>query len=201
MTLDDYMAGVEWVAFQRPNHPLLDTLQAGMSPINEMYLKHVLKSVGEPQEIEQEEDQLVQPDDPQLIIMQKERRDLFIRRARLSNQFHDCRTDSERALVSDDIRVVQKQIGALLRRIHVFKTTGELPDLEEQEGIPENGVALMRRKHSVRTNISHKERSLRQSMHKKGEQWDKKRAKWEKRLKELRHELVQIERKIASQSI
>lgn len=201
MNQEDYLAGVEWVAIKRPNHPLLRALKVGMSPINVMYLRHVLKQIGEPEEIEEPEEQLVAEDDPQLIIMQKERRELFIRRAKLSNRFHDCRTDTERAQISDDIRFVQKHIAVLLRRIHIFKKTGELHEQDPEEDIPENGVALMRRRHSVRTNIGHKEKALRESMHRKGDKIEKQRIKWESRLKELRHELIQIERKIARESI
>lgn len=202
MTKEDYLAGVDWIAIKRPDHPLLRSLKQGISPINILYLQHTLKEVGEPEdEPDHLPDQVVDETDPQLIIMYKERRQLFTRRARLSNSFHECHTDTERATVSDDIRFVQKQIGRLLRQIHIFKTTGEIHDAEDEMEIPENGVELMKRRNSVRSNISTKKKALERSLYQTGDKIERQRKKWENRLKELQHELILIERKIARQSI
>lgn len=199
MNEDEYLAGVDWVALRHPKHPLIRSLREGYTKINVIYLKHALKEVGEP-ERENIKAAVVEAKDPILIKLQRERRTLFTHRAKLSNYFHECTTDDQRAANSDEIRLVQRKIEVCLRSIRIYKKTGELPEQAEKEETL-TGVALMMKYRSVVSNISIKKRNLRKAAHARDERTKKQISRWEAKLKELENERLRLERLIARESV
>lgn len=201
MTFEEYIAGVEWLKMHLPGHPLLPSLQAGHSRINILYLKQALKAV--PQEASN--DIVPEAADADLKTLLKNKKSLFARRAKLSNSFHDCDTDADRAGVSDEIQIVQRQIETVNKQIRHYEATGEL--LPEGKNVvdatlPGNGVQLVKKLNSLRANISIKKSKLEQLVALPEEHPDKKKiAGIEDRLRKLEIEKANVERAIAEASI
>jgi hypothetical protein len=203
MSREDYIASLDWIRLRDPAHPLLNTLEGGHSAINEIYLRHALQDVGERPEPTEEEDEpvLIDPQDPQLLSWYKERRTLFTHRAKLSNRFHDCTSDAERASLSDDIQAVQRQIGPLLRKIKHFKRTGEVLEARPVQDEQLHGVALMKKRNSVISTISYYKRMLENHAGRTDEDSLKKIKKWERKLKAKENEKLRLERQVARESV
>lgn len=198
MNEEEYLAAVDWVALKHAQHPLLPSLRQGYSRINLIYLKKALQDVGKPQESSIQE-AVVEATDPVLVKLQRERRTLFTHRAKLSNYFHECKTDQQRAANSDEIRIVQRKIEVCLRSIRIYKKTGKLPEQEDVEEL--TGIALMKKYRSTLSNISIKKRNLKHAAHARDERTKNQIAKWEAALKKLENEKLRLERLIARESI
>ena len=163
MTEQEYFEAVARVAAASPAHPLLRTLQRGHSTINEIYLAAALKSVEaaamaeEATETADVFDANDDPADPELVKMRVEMRRLFFERNSLSNRFRDCRSNAERADISAQIEVVQRNIGRQMRRIRHWKLAGQLPDGDDgRHYVPRDGLELARLQASLRASISRK---------------------------------------------
>lgn len=163
MTAQEYCDEVAELAAAAPGHPLLRTLQSGHSVINEIYLREAMKSV-DPSAIAEAAtenadvfDQNDDPGDPELARMRTEIRKLFFERNGLSNRFRGCGSKSERAEVSADIEVVQRNIGRMMQRIRHWKIAGKLAD-DDPGGnyVPKDGLELARLRASLRASISRK---------------------------------------------
>lgn len=198
MTQDEYIASVEWIRIKKPNHPLLKELGERFSAMNVIYCKKIIEQIDGEGEVKEEVE--VDELDPQLLIEYRTRSTLFGRRAKLSNKFHDCTTDTQRANLSDDIQEVQRDIEICLRNIRIYKATGNFPETEDEEE-ELTGVALMMKYRSVIANISIKKRNINTTVTAQDEATLAKRKSWESQLKKLQDERIKLERKIASESI
>lgn len=204
MTQEEYKAGLAWLELKNPSHPLMRQLRLGFTKINVLYMRQALKTVAPAEEVEAEEEETnVSATDPKLIKMQRERRTLFTHRAKLSNQFHECSTDSERAAISDSIQRVQRQIGECLRNIRQYRKTGKLPEVAKAVDEIERltGVQLMKKRESTKGSIRYLKKMLEQSMYERGDDIKAKREKWEAQLKQKQHDLIRIERQVAKESV
>ena len=153
----DYLAGVQLLMAQRPDHLLLETLKGGFSPLNVIYMKRALKDLPQPKVIEEVE---IKKEDTALHQVMIDKKSLFGRRAKLSNTFHSCSSDADRANVSDDIQQVQRQIEGTLSSISFYKKNGTMPAKEEDTQINLSGIELIKRRNSLRSNISIKKRQI-----------------------------------------
>ena len=104
------------------------------------------------------------PDDPEddvLTRLRVNQSDLFTERRRLSNTFHDCDTDGERAVVSRNIQKVQRQIEFVMRQIADYKEHGRIPGQDEKYPVPDDPFALVSLRNSLRASISRKSKEIR----------------------------------------
>ena len=152
----EYSQGISRLKKHNPNHPLLSQLEKGLSAINKIYLKKALADVptAEP------EPSAVAHDDPTLEQLKIEQRKLFSERAQLSNRFHKCKTDAERAANSNSIKMVQRRIQSLWDRIDYFEANGELPKEDEKYPLPDDRGKLQMKINSLRASISQKKKKI-----------------------------------------
>lgn len=148
-----YWAGVAWVERCKPTYVMLNRLKRGYTKINTIYLGRILAEIGEqPKNTAQEassEDSAADRMNPEFLALSRLIGGLFGRRRKLSNTFHDCKPGEEgnndRAMISDDIRNVQKQISRALKRKRHYELTGQmLKSTEVAEAKELDGVALSR---------------------------------------------------------
>jgi hypothetical protein len=194
MTKEDYFAGLEFLKLKKPDYALLASLEKGYSAINCKYLNFALNSIPETAEENRKEKPL------QLILIEKERSKLFGERAKLSNKFHDCSADTERARISDQVQIVQRKIEAFNLQIRHYNRTGKLP--EEQNEFPEDPIELMKKRDSLRSSISYFKRELEQlyvlpQNHPEREKIESR----EEKLRELKMKLDRVQRIIEKKSI
>jgi len=202
MRPEDYQAGVQYLAERAPNHPLLKSLLREHKRINEMYLTRILKEIGPPAKPKVERvtvDQGKSKHDPLLDPIYDRMRKKYGYRAKLSNQFHDCKTDEQRAELSDDIRQVQNAIEELQKTVRYYKRHGVMPAEGEAkaEEIVESGVELMKRRNSLDNSIFYYRKKVREARDD-----DKKNIpQWELKIKQLQNEREGVNRKIGQEAL
>jgi len=151
MTEAEYSVGLEIVQEQHPDYPLLRQLEGGYSKTNAVYLRYALKSLNAP---------VIDANDAVLKKLNKEKSTLFGQRAKLSNGFHECDSDRERANLSNQIQVVQREIGDKIKVIEHFEKTGELPKPTLKYDIPADRYELAKKLASLRASISRYRRKI-----------------------------------------
>ncbi|MBL7780697.1 MAG: hypothetical protein JNM22_05720 [Saprospiraceae bacterium] len=94
-----------------------------------------------------------------------ERTRLFGEMNRMSNHFHDCTTDADRAANSDAIGKKWEEIVAVKERIRQYETTGEVASVatDEKFPLPEYPIELMKKIASIRAMISQAKKTLREA--------------------------------------
>jgi len=160
MTATDYTAKLAELERLAPTSLLLNKLRAGSSVVNDLLLTNALRKAKEEAKAEQP-----LPDDPvgdaRLKSMRVELRQLFSERAVLSNRFHTCKSNSDRADVSQDIQVVQRNIERVMGWIRQYIVHGTLPDdAERKYYVPKDGLELSNKQKSLRVMICRKEALL-----------------------------------------
>lgn len=153
MTHSEYTAGCEILKAKAPGHPLLNTILSGYSKMNELYLIQALKSI----------DFKINPEikeDLQLKNLFREKSQLAGQRAIYSNSFHDCKTDAERAEVSENIQRIQYQISDINKKIREYEETGELISDNRLDNLPEDLFELFKIKENARKNIPRLEKAI-----------------------------------------
>ncbi|MGH1365801.1 MAG: hypothetical protein ACRBF0_19740 [Calditrichia bacterium] len=194
MTQPEYIAGLEWLIKVMPNHALRLALEKGYSDINCIYLRHSLNKLPRPKE-----NTPPPGEDKVLIILSREKSDLFAHRAKWSNKFHQCQSDAERASVSDEIQFIQRKIKDVFSRIGEYKATGILPEEKHAltDQLPDNGIQLIQILNSKRSSISYTRRKIDQLAKLAERHPDKlKISDYETKLKELERERDAIQAKI-----
>lgn len=146
------------------------------------------------------------PDDPEdeyLKNLRRQQSDLFGDRAKLSNQFHGCASDSQRARVSEEIQVVQKKIEFVRRQIKDYKA-GIAPESDEKYPVPKDATRLLLLRQSLRSSISRKSKEIREL----GGQCandvpgaDKALQKCEAKMRDLQNHLNRVEKAIKDRNI
>jgi len=191
MTQEDYIAGLELLMAKRPNHPLLRTLKEGFSKLNSVYMKHALKSIPN---ATSNEPKHMDPDNDIVRKLMMEKRSLFGRRAKLSNNFHRCQTDADRANVSDDIQKVQRDIEVVMHNIDHYQKNGHLPKRNDKTEINLSGVELQKKLNSIRSNISIKKSTIKKYFRLPDDHPNKKKIPdLEQKLKELEKEKQHVQ--------
>ena len=84
----------------------------------------------------------------------KQKSSLYSKRAQLSNKFHDCTNNEQRAEISIAIGSIQTQIIDNHRAIEAYLTTGKMPKAPEKLVLPLDGRRKEKKLHSVRSSLS-----------------------------------------------
>lgn len=137
-----FESNLEKLKKKNPAHDVIVVLQErGYDHLSVEYLKLAL---AEPVEISE----------VSAARLYKQKDTLYSRRAVLSNKFHDCSNDKERAEVSIAIGSIQTEIIANRAAIGVYIETGKVPKTPDRLVLPYDGRRKEKRLHSVRTSIS-----------------------------------------------
>lgn len=161
MTAAEYHTKLAELQRLAPGNLLLNKLRQGSSPVNDVLLLNALRKAREQAKPPPEVDTDDPVGDERLAAMRVEQRKLFSERAALSNRFHGCSTNSERAAISEDIQVVQRNIERLAGWIRQYKVHGTLPDeVERKYYVPKDGLELSKKRNSLRVMISRKKKEL-----------------------------------------
>lgn len=169
-----YRVALEALRAAKPDHILLRILAREESAANRLILDQELRKLGveraAPTPIalsatsEQAENEPETPDDPEderLAALRRQQSDLFCERRKLSNSFHECFTDSQRAKVSEAIQRVQRQIEFVRRQIRHYKEHGYAPGSDEKYPVPTDTFKLLALRDSLRSSISRKSKEIR----------------------------------------
>lgn len=171
-----YQEGIEALRAAQPGHVLLRILSMGESAANRLILAGELKKIGvstsppTPSPIERGDDELLtqevndsldDTEDEVLTRLRMQQSDLFCDRRKLSNSFHECDTDAERAKVSRDIQQVQRQIEWVRKQIADYKAFGYIPGKDEKYPVPEDPFVLLSLRNSLRASVSRKTKEVR----------------------------------------
>lgn len=166
MTRQDYDDLVARIERLNPGEPLLPTLLAGHSRVNELYARAAERRL--PTEISDEPDDAADLAgatpyaDETLRGLWRERTRLFGEMNKQSNLFHSCHTDADRADNSRLVLAWWDDILAAKARIAHYEQHGAMPpDPEEADDLPDNPVALSKKLNSLRARISQKKAQLR----------------------------------------
>lgn len=170
-----YAAKIEVLRAAQPGHVLLRILSMGETPANVLILDKELKKITRPAaapapigavvasvEVENADDET--PDDTEdevLARLRMQQSDLFCDRRKLSNSFHDCANDAQRAKVSRDIQGVQRRIEWVRKQIADYKAHGYVPGRDEKYPVPDDPFALLSLRNSLRASISRKTKEVR----------------------------------------
>lgn len=172
MTEANYQLAIERIAEINPGHPLLPTLRRGYSLLNVRRVTDILlKAQEEPDpepDIETDEgtwedtipDVAITDNDPELRQLFIQKSNLFVKRAKLSNRLHDCRTDKDRSVVVDAIIDAQREIEEHFQKMRHYRKTGVLISEDEQYHIPTDGAELIRLLNSLRVMASRKKKEI-----------------------------------------
>lgn len=188
-----------------PKHPLLWAFRRGHTASNALLLARALDKIPPPPVVIQDDDP-EPPDDVDDDTMRRFRMDqsnLFSDRRKLSNEFHTCQSDRQRAGVSERIQIVQAQIERLKQQINIYKEQGRIPEPDEKYPVPEDPFKLLALRASLRASISRKKRKIVQI----GRDQDKlpdapeRLAKAEGKLKELKLHLNHVKKAIQDRDI
>lgn len=175
----NYYEGVTLVEEIAPDEVLLPNLKTGISFMNRRYLEKVLDKIfknfpensiknevnarpshASPTEI-QEKKELTHQDYHR--IAEDELAKAYVERRKLSNQFHKCNSDEERANVSRQIKAKIAEIGELKSRIAVFKETGIMPakpSASDEFAMPADDADLLKAIQNFRSKVSSQKRLL-----------------------------------------
>ncbi|MEO7176718.1 MAG: hypothetical protein ABIV51_12455 [Saprospiraceae bacterium] len=184
MSENEYAAGVELLRRKDPGNAILSRLALVQNPLNEMYLKHEIKKI-DPASIDVLENGTIS--DIQERMLFNDKRYLFAERAKLSNKFHDCTTNEERAEISSQIQEVQKQIKHINDKINSGDVSPE-PENVPAFKMPETDLEVMmelKKKQNLITKHKSKLREMAALVNKPG--MPDKIAKKEAHLSELKH--------------
>jgi len=150
MTEVDYRSGVERLQCVDPQNPLLPYITRGYGHVNCGYLKYALEGIQEPITIEE-----AKPANVHDVLAH-----LFGKQAKLSNSFHDCKSNAERERVSVAIEAVHDNI----RRVKAGLDVQNNKPVDKEDPIPTDPLELMKHRNVLRTTISRKRKIINELM-------------------------------------
>lgn len=165
----NYWHGVKLLAQVAPRHVLLNMFKAECTAVNRALLEQALKAAkqtfaerqGKPTQPQADDQprQLTRHDRARLL--NKDLRRKYAERRALSNQFHDCKSDEERATLSDTIRAMIEEIQQIKAALAVFERTGELPPANAPAPTQDHTDAdLLKAIKRLRTRISNQKKRI-----------------------------------------
>ncbi len=196
MTREQYQEALANLENIAPNHALMPRLRKGYGALNKEYMRRVLEELYIDRKVPDDSD-------PILRSMWASISKKLAQRSIMSNGFHDLRTDADRKAHSQRIQVLQASLADDFGRTDVYRATGELPRIQEDDRndqeLPDDPGALYRKIHSLRTMISQVKRELEQlASMVRSEQTDERIDTLHKRLKNLENDLARAKRKYQS---
>ena len=165
MSASEYWDQVELIELGNPKELLLPSLRNGFTRVNQAYLAAALKRLPDPDEISNISDEIsdimeMDPDDT-LRELWRKRTLLFGEMNKLSNLFHECTTDQQRASNSLKVMAIWSKIQDVKAEIEYYKANGEaLISADDADQLPDNPVALSKKLNSLRARISQKKQQL-----------------------------------------
>lgn len=135
---------------------------------------------------------------PQMQEMNARLNDLYVQRARCSNNLHECITDKQRAEVVDQITFIQGRIKTAMLSKDFFHLHGKMPEIEEEDKfvIPDNPFDLIKKKDNLCRSILRAKANL-----KKLEKEGKDTTRQQKSLKKLNEYKLIIEGEIRAKAV
>jgi hypothetical protein len=180
---------------KKPDHPLIKLLDNGMSIINSLYLTQALKDI----------DLVINKDEPSELELKnlfRKKTQLVGQRAILSNSFHNCKSDHERAEVSEEIQLIQHQIVGINQKIRKYEETGEIPSDSKLDNLPGDLYKLFLIKENARKNIPRLEKAIEELFQlPETPKTNQKIQEKEEKLKELKLIKTHVEKLIKDQDI
>lgn len=201
----DYEEALRRLEKAVPNHRLLWYFRRGNTPANALLLQHELEKLPKEAPPVADDDEI--PDDVNDETMRRFRMDqstLFSERRKLSNQFHDCRTQRDRARVSEEIQVVQGRIERLKQEMKTYLEQGRIPEPDEKYPVPEDTFRLLGLRDSLRASISRKKREIEhigREMEENKPEAGSKLEKAEAKLKDLKIHLNHVQKAIENRNL
>lgn len=156
MSSCEYWELVDRIMVENPEEPLLASLTERHTKVAEVYLALALKRLEQKPEVSAPEE--VIPDET-LRELWRQRTALFGEMNKLSNRFHECKSDGQRADNSRAVLAIWDRILAVKAKIEYYQQHGSLPE-EIGEQLPDNPVALGKKVASLRARISQKKAAL-----------------------------------------
>lgn len=163
--MNDYQEQLDRLEKANPKHPLLWAFRRGHTASNAMLLAREIAKLPPPvattaaAEVD-EPDDVDDPEDETLRRLRMEQSNLFSERRKLSNTFHDCGNDRQRALVSEKIQVLQHRIEGVKQTIRKYKEQGRIPEPDEKYPVPDDPFKLLALRDSLRASISRKKKEI-----------------------------------------
>lgn len=205
MTYQDKVRALEDAV---PGHALIRVFRLIQSAGNEMLLDRELDKVraAAPQApaVQEGDDDPDEAEDETLRRLRMDQSTLFADRRKLSNSFHDCANDRQRAGVSEKIQVVQHRIEEVRELIRHYKQYGSVPEPDEKYPVPEDSFKLLATLHSLRASISRKKKEIEHLGREVAENDPAAPAKLEKaeaKLKDLRTHLEHVKKAIENRNL
>lgn len=166
MSEAEYNRGLRHVMQRNPKEVLLPTLQTGYSRVNIIYMAAALRRL--PEEVKEAEETtpaLAKKADPALRELWAERTRLFGEMNKMSNYFHECTTDAQRAENSKAILKKWDEIQAVKSRIAHYEKNGVMPVVvsDEEFPLPDDPIELMKKLASIRAMISQVQKTIREA--------------------------------------
>lgn len=164
--MNDYPEQLATLEKANPKHPLLWAFRRGYSAGNALLLQREIEKLPPPvapAPVEADGDDPNDQDDPEdetLRRLRMEQSNLFSERRKLSNTFHDCANDRQRATVSEKIQVLQHRIESVKQTIRTYKEQGRIPEPDEKYPVPDDPFKLLALRDSLRASISRKKREI-----------------------------------------
>jgi|GEM_PF-5541737 len=204
----NYFEGVNLVEKVSPNESLLNTLKGGVSVMNRHFLKKVMQKIYDdfPKQVVKIKKKAVKSErtkepvshkkvltnDDFKRIADKELAAVYSERRLLSNQLYQCKTNDERATISDAIKDCIQDVNDLKGRLGIYKSTGVMPPKIILKGfeVAESDVALEKMIMNYRAKVSTQKKQL-----KDYDKKDRKKTKaaYELQLAELQNKLKVLE--------
>lgn len=162
MTKEEYQRSLNRIEVENPDEVLLRELRKGYDRLRIIYMRHALRRVEgvgtraiahaiEPEPTEFD----AKKADETLKELWRARKSLFGKMNQTSNRFHDCKSDAERAKVSDEIISIWNEILHLKAKIAHYEKNAELPDeTGARFPLPNDSVGVMKKINSLRAQIS-----------------------------------------------
>lgn len=159
MTESDYWSKVEYLQDKDPLNPLLAKLRSGYNLLHAMYVINEIKAIPvkvKPAPVERKVAQNA------ATTMEIELRHLRASRDELSNAFHSCVTDGERARISDAITERTDRIKEIISRLDVYQENKEVAELPKNDKypVPDNDLDMYKLNHNLRTYITRCSKNL-----------------------------------------
>ena len=174
MTQREYEIGLARVESENPREILLPELRQGFSAARCLYLRAALRRlpavelsdfspIDEKSDIE-ETDAMPETSDEGFRHLWRERGRIYVQMRKTRNEYHDCKSDSERRSVNARLQTMWAEFEAVKRKIAHFEAHGEHePEASaERFPLPSDPFALSKKLDSLRSLISQEEKKLRE---------------------------------------
>jgi len=194
MDLQTYQAGIDLLQEKDPGNIWIKELSGKYSFVNTKSLQAELDKLAQSsakKELTAGKKKVRNPSsNPVLRDLYQQRTKVFTQRAKTTNKFHVCETDAERAAVSVDIQMLQRQWTAITVDIDTYERTGQLPKTAAKYPVPKSAIERLKLRNTLRSQISNKKSALRKKAIEHGKTTDANRQQ------KIQHQISKAEAKL-----